>query len=69
MGKKSPKDSPIILLEPDINPITKRFVGPLVANYPPLAQVRLAGQIDDPHLWFRLFHFLGRPYPDQLACR
>ena len=37
----------VVLLEPDINPITKRFGLPHVANYPPLAQVRLAGQIAD----------------------
>lgn len=36
----------VILVEPDINPITRRFGLPVVANYPPLAQVRLAGQIE-----------------------
>ncbi len=36
----------VILIEPDINPITRRFGLPIVANYPPLAQVRLAGQLD-----------------------
>ena len=36
----------VVLLEPDINPITRRFGLPKVASYPPLAQVRLAGQID-----------------------
>jgi len=36
----------VILIEPDINPITRRFGLPVVANYPPLAQVRLAGQIE-----------------------
>ena len=36
----------VVLVEPDINPITRRFGLPIVANYPPLAQVRLAGQID-----------------------
>ncbi len=36
----------VILIEPDINPITRRFGLPVIANYPPLAQVRLAGQID-----------------------
>lgn len=35
----------VVLVEPDINPITRRFGLPVVANYPPLAQVRLAGQI------------------------
>jgi len=37
----------VILIEPDINPITRRFGLPIVANYPPLAQARLAGQILD----------------------
>jgi hypothetical protein len=32
-------------VEPPINRITRRFGLPIVANYPPLAQVRLAGQI------------------------
>ena len=36
----------VVLVEPDINPITRRFGLPIVANYPPLAQVGLAGQID-----------------------
>ncbi len=36
----------VILVEPDINPVTRRFGLPVVANYPPLAQVRLAGQIE-----------------------
>ncbi len=36
----------IILIEPDINPVTRRFSLPNIANYPPLPQVRLAGQID-----------------------
>jgi magnesium-protoporphyrin IX monomethyl ester (oxidative) cyclase len=36
----------VILVEPEINPITRRFGLPIVANYPPLAQVRLAAQID-----------------------
>ena len=45
MGKESLKDSPIIPLEPDGNPITKRFGLPLVANYPPLRHVRLAARI------------------------
>jgi magnesium-protoporphyrin IX monomethyl ester (oxidative) cyclase len=36
----------VILVEPDINPIARRFGLPLVANYPPLAQARLAGQIE-----------------------
>jgi magnesium-protoporphyrin IX monomethyl ester (oxidative) cyclase len=35
----------IILIEPDINPVTRRFSLPNIANYPPLPQVRLAGQI------------------------
>ncbi len=39
---------PIFLVEPDINPITRRFGLPLVASYPPLALVRLAGQLDHP---------------------
>ena len=38
--------STVLLVEPDINPITRRFGLPIVANYPPLAQVRLAGQIE-----------------------
>lgn len=37
---------PVLLIEPPINPITARFGLPAVANYPPLAQVRLAGQLD-----------------------
>jgi magnesium-protoporphyrin IX monomethyl ester (oxidative) cyclase len=37
----------VVLVEPPINPITRRFGLPLVANYPPLAQARLAGQIGD----------------------
>jgi len=45
MGKESLKGSPIILLEPIINLITKRFGLPLVANYPPLRHVRLAARI------------------------
>lgn len=36
----------VILVEPDINPITRRFGLPIIATYPPLAQVRLAAQID-----------------------
>jgi magnesium-protoporphyrin IX monomethyl ester (oxidative) cyclase len=36
----------IILIEPDINPVTRRFSLPNIANYPPLPQVRLAGQLD-----------------------
>ena len=36
----------VVLVEPDINPVTRRFGLPVVANYPPLAQVRLAAQID-----------------------
>jgi magnesium-protoporphyrin IX monomethyl ester (oxidative) cyclase len=38
----------VYLVETDINPITRRFGLPLVANYPPLSLVRLAGQLDDP---------------------
>jgi magnesium-protoporphyrin IX monomethyl ester (oxidative) cyclase len=44
----SGRDAPILLIEPDINAVTRRFGLPAVASYPPLAQVRLAGQIDDP---------------------
>jgi magnesium-protoporphyrin IX monomethyl ester (oxidative) cyclase len=36
----------VLLIEPPINPITARFGLPAVANYPPLAQVRLAGQLE-----------------------
>lgn len=36
----------VILVEPDINPVTRRFSLPNIANYPPLPQVRLAGQLD-----------------------
>ena len=36
----------VVLIEPGINPITRRFGLPLVANYPPLSQARLAAQID-----------------------
>jgi magnesium-protoporphyrin IX monomethyl ester (oxidative) cyclase len=50
MGENRHRDAPIVLLEPNINPITQRFGLPAVANYPPLALVRLAGQIDDPHV-------------------
>jgi hopanoid C-3 methylase len=35
----------IVLIEPDINPIARRFSLPNIANYPPLPQVRLAGQL------------------------
>jgi len=35
----------IILVEPDINPVARRFSLPNIANYPPLPQVRLAGQL------------------------
>jgi magnesium-protoporphyrin IX monomethyl ester (oxidative) cyclase len=41
------RHAPILLVEPDINPVTRRFGLPAVASYPPLAQVRLAGQLDD----------------------
>jgi len=50
MSAKLLEDGPIWLVEPDINPVTRRFGLPAVANYPPLAQVRLAGQIDDPRV-------------------
>jgi hopanoid C-3 methylase len=36
----------VILIEPGINPVTRRFSLPNVANYPPLPQVRLAGQLE-----------------------
>src|SRR5438093_5894445 len=42
----SVRNRSVVLIEPAINPITRRFGLPLVANYPPLAQTRLAGQID-----------------------
>jgi hopanoid C-3 methylase len=35
----------VILIEPGINPVTRRFSLPNVANYPPLPQARLAGQL------------------------
>ncbi len=35
----------VILIEPDINPVTRRFSLPNIANYPPLPQARLAGQL------------------------
>jgi magnesium-protoporphyrin IX monomethyl ester (oxidative) cyclase len=35
----------VILIEPDINPATRRFSLPNIANYPPLPQVRLASQL------------------------
>lgn len=35
----------VILIEPDINPVSRRFSLPNIANYPPLPQVRLAGQL------------------------
>jgi radical SAM superfamily enzyme YgiQ (UPF0313 family) len=35
----------VILVEPDINPVARRFSLPNIANYPPLPQVRLAGQL------------------------
>ncbi len=37
----------MVLIEPDINPVTRRFSLPNIANYPPLPQARLAGQIGD----------------------
>lgn len=42
----APNRQGVILVEPDINPITRRFSLPNIANYPPLPQVRLAGQIE-----------------------
>jgi len=36
----------VVLIEPPINPVTRRFSLPNIANYPPLPQVRLAGQIE-----------------------
>jgi len=44
MGRNRPLG--VILVEPDINPVTRRFSLPNIANYPPLPQVRLAGQIE-----------------------
>ena len=44
------EEGPIVLVEPNINAVTMRFGLPAVANYPPLAQTRLAGQIDDDKL-------------------
>ena len=41
----SRRSNTVILVEPEINPITRRFGLPIIACYPPLAQVRLAGQI------------------------
>jgi len=43
----------LLLVEPDINPVTRRLGLPIVASYPPLAQVRLAGQIPnaDVEIW------------------
>lgn len=35
----------VILIEPGINPVTRRFSLPNVASYPPLPQARLAGQL------------------------
>jgi len=37
----------LLLVEPDINPVTRRLGLPIVAQYPPLAQIRLAGQVAD----------------------
>jgi magnesium-protoporphyrin IX monomethyl ester (oxidative) cyclase len=39
------RPSAALLVEPDINPITRRFGLPVIAQYPPLAQARLAGQV------------------------
>ena len=36
----------VLLIEPDINPVTRRFSLPNIANYPPLPQARLAGQLE-----------------------
>ncbi len=52
MGVGGEGDAPILLIEPNINAVSRRFGLPAVASYPPLAQVRLAGQIDDP--WVRI---------------
>ncbi len=43
----------LLLVEPGINAVTRRFGLPIVAQYPPLAQVRLAGQIAgaDVEIW------------------
>ena len=41
----APRQRGVILVEPDINPVTRRFSLPNIANYPPLPQVRLAGQL------------------------
>src|SRR6185503_11151437 len=35
----------VILIEPGINPVTRRFSLPNVASYPPRPQARLAGQL------------------------
>lgn len=45
-----PREGPVVLVEPDINRVTRRFGLPAVASYPPLAAVRLAGQLGDPHV-------------------
>ena len=34
----------IVLVEPEINPVTRRFGLPIIANYPPLAQARLSSR-------------------------
>ena len=47
MATNQRREGPILLVEPNINRVTRRFGLPAVANYPPLAQVRLAGQIND----------------------
>ncbi|MFQ5670616.1 MAG: B12-binding domain-containing radical SAM protein [Acidobacteriota bacterium] len=36
----------VVLIEPDINAVTRRFSFPSIASYPPLGPVRLAAQID-----------------------
>lgn len=60
----------VVLVEPDINPITRRFGLPIVANYPPLAQVRLAGQIDEADVRIVDLRVPGerRLFLDSIAC-
>ena len=36
----------VVLVEPEMNTIIQRFGLSVIPNYPPLAQVRLAGQIE-----------------------
>jgi magnesium-protoporphyrin IX monomethyl ester (oxidative) cyclase len=47
MGPSAIRGESIVLVEPDVNPITRRFGLSAVASYPPLAQARLAGQVGD----------------------